>query len=77
MNFITIKIDIKKFKDVSPPESISRARRLLYKEIKEGKHPSLKYLIDTNTEIERIKEEERYKSYFQEKNISKQAEVIK
>lgn len=77
MDFIDLKINIKQFNKVNPPESISRSRRLIYKEIKEGNHKELKYLIDKDMEEIRKEEEGLYRGYIQDKNNANYARRIK
>lgn len=75
--YIKLQIDISDFKKANPPESISRARRLIYSEIRKGQHKELKYLIDNDIEETRKDQEELYRGYFQDKNNSELARVIK
>ena len=77
MGYINLKIDINAFNKINPPESLSRARRSIFSEIKAGQHPDLKYLIDQEMEEIRAEYEQGYHDYFQNKNNSRIAETVK
>jgi len=77
MGYINLKIDINAFDKINPPESISRARRSLFEEIKQGQHPELKHLIDHDMEQIRKECETNYHDYFQEKKNSNMAKIVK
>lgn len=65
MGYLKLQIDVDKFNKIHMPESISRGRRAIYKEIREGKLPELKFLLkDEETLNNRELEEESYRDYF-------------
>lgn len=73
---IQMKVDFKDFQHITKPESISRARRELYTEARTN--PQLKYLLENKELLEKRKiEQSNYHDYFQDKNNSKRAKLLK
>lgn len=65
MGYLKLKIDISQFNKIHMPESISRARRSIYQDIRENKLPQLRFLLDDQETLNiREKEEEKYREYF-------------
>jgi hypothetical protein len=77
MGYIKLQIDLKDFSKINPPESISRARRSLFQEIKQGKHPDLKFLIDKDMDEVRKEYKELYHDYFQDKKSGYESTWLK
>jgi len=74
---IKLIVPLEDFQKINAPESISRCRREIFKEIREGKHPKLKYLINQDAEKARNKQEKRYEGYYHDKNNEKVAGEVK
>jgi len=63
--YIKLKIDVNQFNKIAMPESVSRARRKIFQEIREGKNPRMKYLLtDQETLDIRRNQETKYREYF-------------
>lgn len=74
---IKLVIPLEKYHEIKKPESISRCRREIFLDLKKGKYPKLKYLIEKDVEEARGKEEELYHNYYQDKNSEEVAKIVK
>lgn len=65
MGYIKLKIDVKEFSKITMPESISRARRKIFQDIREGNNPKMKYLLEDQETLDiRNNQEQHFREYF-------------
>ena len=77
MGYLKLQIEVSQFNKINMPESISRARRSIFQEIREGKHPKLNYLLEDTKTLEIRKQQElNYEEYFSKEKVAQNQDYM-